>query len=392
MRPTIEDIDLYSDAMIESPWDGYARIRDTASAVWLPQNNMWAAGRYADVRAILADHDGFISSKGVSGNDLTNSTSQGNTLVSDPPDHTLRRGVISRPLHPRALRDIQPRIEAEANRLIEDLLSRDSFDAMTDLAQHLPLTIVSDLVGIPEAGRTRMLDWAAATFDAIGGDNARTDAARPRLAEMRAFMTSPETQAALKPGGWAAQLFQAADAGEVDPALCPTLMRDYLGPSLDTTIFATGHIVRRLAETPGAWDRLRAEPRLIGNAINEAVRVDSPIRTFTRVAARDIVVGDVPLSAGDRIAVLYASGNRDPRHWDNPDVYDLDRNANTHLGFGHGIHACVGMQLARLEMRALLEAMIARVATIETGTPVQAINNVLYGFEALPARFIPDGQ
>lgn len=387
-RPT-DDIDLYSDAEIASPWQTYARIRDTAPAVWLARNRVWAVGRYKDARAVLADHATFVSSRGIAGNDLTNRISPGNTLASDPPEHTHLRAIVGRPLHPRALADIRPRIVAAAEALIDDLVTRDGFDAMDDLARHLPLGIVSDLVGLPQAGRARMLDWAAATFDAIGGDNARTAAARPRLAEMRAYVDDPATRAALKPDGWAARLYQAADQGLIPADKCPILMRDYLGPSLDTTIFATGHLIHRLATTPGAWDRLRADPGLAGNAINEAIRIDAPVRVFTRYVIRDADIDGVAIPAGARVAVLYASANRDERVWDAPDTYDLTRPANAHLGFGHGIHACLGMQLARMEMRALLDAMIPRVAAIRTGPPQQAMNNVLDGFATLPARFTP---
>jgi cytochrome P450 len=166
-------------------------------------------------------------------------------------------------------------------------------------------------------------------------------------------------------------------------------MRDYLGPALDTTIFATGHLIHRLATTPGAWDRLRDTPALVPGAINEAVRLDSPIRSFTRLAPRGATIGGQAVPAGARLLVLYGSANRDERVWEAPERYDPGRRLGAQMGFGHGIHRCAGAQLARLEMRALLEAMLPRVAAIETGPPEPALNNLLNGFRALPARFRP---
>lgn len=389
MTIPVADADLFSDAHIASPWEDYRRLRDLGPVVRLAPSGHYAVPRYAELRAVLADHDSFVSGHGVASSDRINAVSAGNLLASDPPEHTLLREIVGAPLHPRALAGIRPRIEAEAEALIDRLVAMGEFDAVTDLAQHLPLAIVSHLVGLPEAGRREMLDYAAATFDMLGGDNARAEAALPKVMAMRAFVDDPATQAALTPGGWAARLWDAARAGRIPQAKCPVLMRDYLGPSLDTTIFATGHLVRRLAETPGAWDRLRETPSLAGNAINEAIRLDSPLRVFTRLAARPARIGGVAVPEGARVSLLYASANRDERFWDDPEAFDLSRPASAHLGFGHGIHACAGMQLARLEMRALLDAMIPRVARIETGAPVQHMNNTLYGFAELPARFVP---
>lgn len=383
------DIDLYSDEAIVSGWAMYREIRDAGAAVWLPRNEFWAVGRYEDVRRVLAEHELFLSGRGIAANQTTNDASRGNTLASDPPEHTRLRSITSRPLHPKALADVRPVIEKEAEALIERLVDLGTFDAMTDLAQHLPLSIVSNLVGLPEAGRARVLKWAAASFDAIGPENERTIAARPITADLRSFVNDPDLRHALKPGGWAAKLFAAADAGDVEHDKCPVLLRDYLGPSLDTTIFATGHLIRRLATTKGAWDMLRENPKLAGNAINEAIRIDTPVRVFTRYVAHDCDIGGESLAEGSRVGVLFASANRDERVWDDPDRYDITRRSDQHLGFGHGVHICMGMQLARLEMRALLEAMIRRVARIDTGTPVQVMNNVLFGFESLPARFVP---
>lgn len=382
------DVDLYSDEVILDPYGHYREIRERGSAVWLPRNELWAIGRHADVRAALADNNLLISGKGVAANDKVNEIANNNILATDEPRHGELRKVIAEPVMPRGLAAVKDRIEAMAQQTVESLVSRDHFDGMRDLAQILPLSIVSDLLGLPEFGRRNMLRWAAASFDALGGANERRDAAFPTILELREFCNNGATRDAVKPGSWVAGLYDAADAGLIDPNLIPQFTRDYIAPSLDTTIFATGHLMYYLGRNPDQWQALRESPNLIANAINEAVRIESPIRGFTRFAVQDYHVDGALIPAGDRVLILYASANRDERRWKDPERFDVRRVLTDHVGFGHGVHQCMGMQLARLEMRAILQAMVERVDRIEVGEPTFEINNVLRGYRELPMRFV----
>ncbi len=386
-RPTY-DVDLYSNEVVVNPYPHYRAIRDLGEAVWLEQHSMWAIGRHLDARNALSAHNIFISGKGVAANNLSNGNSPGNLLASDPPLHTHLRKVVSKPLHPKALARIKPRIEASAGSLIDRLLARKSFDGILDLAQFLPISIVSEMVGLPDAGRRNMLEYAAAVFDLFGVDNTRTEAALPIVIKMRKYLSEQATRDKVLPEGWIAGLYDAVDLGLIKHEQVQTLMRDYLGPSLDTTIFAIGHLLHLFGQYPDQWKLLRQEPNRVGNAINEAIRLESPIRGFTRVLSQDYTIGGIKLFTGDRVLILYASANRDERRWDEPEKFDICRVLTDHVGFGYGIHQCVGMQLARLEMRSVLTAMIARVSKIKIlGAPVYAKNNVLRGLETLPIKF-----
>lgn len=386
-RPTY-DVDLYSNEVVVNPYPHYRAIRDLGEAVWLEQHSMWAIGRHLDARNALSAHNIFISGKGVAANNLSNGNSPGNLLASDPPLHTHLRKVVSKPLHPKALARIKPRIEASAGSLIDRLLARKSFDGILDLAQFLPISIVSEMVGLPDAGRRNMLEYAAAVFDLFGVDNTRTEAALPIVIKMRKYLSEQATRDKVLPEGWIAGLYDAVDLGFIKQEQVQTLMRDYLGPSLDTTIFAIGHLLNLFGQYPDQWKLLRQEPNRVGNAINEAIRLESPIRGFTRVLSQDYTIGGIKLFTGDRVLILYASANRDERRWDEPEKFDICRVLTDHVGFGYGIHQCVGMQLARLEMRSVLTAMIARVSKIKIlGAPVYAKNNVLRGLETLPIKF-----
>ncbi len=380
------DVDLYGDAIILDPYPTYRALRDAGSAVWLPRHGLWAVARFDDVREVLRSHRDFSSAHGVAANDETNRMSAGTTLASDPPLHGEQRQIIAAPLMPGALAPLRDRIEAAADALVAQLAGRDWFDAMADLARVLPVRIVSDLVGLPDEGRQNMLRWAAATFDILGAMNDRARAALPAVAEMRRYTVEQATPDRLRPGSWAARLYAAAAEGKVPLARCPAMMRDYMAPSLDTTILGTGNILWLLARHPDQWEMLRADPGLGPAAINEGLRLESPIRGFTRLLLRDRALGDGALPAGARVLVLYASANRDERRWGDPERFDITRKATDHLGFGHGIHACAGMHLARLEIGAILAALIRRVRRIEVGPPVRAVNNVLRGFALLPMR------
>jgi cytochrome P450 len=389
IRSPVYDVDIYSDEVIQDPYPHYRRIRDLGAAVWLPANDLWAIGRHADVREGLADHENFRSGNGVSGNEAANRIAPGNLLASDPPLHDHLRRIVAAPLSPRALNAVKNRIEESAEALVERLINRRSFDGMTDLAQYLPVSIVSELVGLPEHGRENMLRWAGAVFDMLGGNNDRAADAMPVVMEMRSYTVNEATRDKVRPGGWVALLYDAADQGVIRPEQVQMLMRDYLGPSLDTTIFATGHLMYLFGRHPEQWQMVRSDPSLIPNAINEAVRLESPIRGFTRYAATDRQIGDTLIPAGDRALMLYASANRDERRWDQPEKFDVKRMLTDHVGFGHGIHSCAGMQLARLEIRSIVTAMTKRVKTIEVGQPTLAVNNVLRGYERLPMTLTP---
>jgi cytochrome P450 len=166
-------------------------------------------------------------------------------------------------------------------------------------------------------------------------------------------------------------------------------MVDYVAPSLDTTISAISSALQLFATFPDQWQILKDDRDLIPGAVNEVIRYESPLRGFARKALQESVIGGTAIKAGSRILVLYASANRDEREWDQPDVFDVRRDATRQLGFGHGAHACAGQGLARMETEAMLAALAERVDRIElTSSPTWAINNIIRRHERLPLKLI----
>jgi len=317
-------------------------------------------------------------------NDDMNPVLRGNTLCSDGAAHHRLRRVVIRPLTPVALKSLQDEVEREAEVLVDRLCARGQFCATVELAAYLPVTIVSNAVGLPEEGRERMMEWSIGMFNCFGPLNERARNARPVLSEMMHYARNYAVPGKLKPGSWSEAIHHAAAAGEVPPEAVPVMMIDYMGPSLDTTIFAISSGVWLFAKHPDQWDLVRDEPSLIPSAINEVLRIEAPIQGFSRYVAREYDLDGVPLPAGSRAIVFYGAANRDPRQFADPDRFDIRRdNAGRHLAFGAGPHMCVGMNLAKLEMRALFVALARRVKRFRVEKEERMLNNVLHGFSEL---------
>lgn len=371
------DIDLFTDEALAEPYDLYRELRDLGGAVWLSRYNMYALARFDTVKTALADDTTFVSGEGVTMNQEMNRNLKGGTLCSDGEAHLAMRRVIAKPISPVALKKLTEMIEDEATALVDRLVTAKRFDGVTDFAQYLPITIVSNLVGLPDEGREHMLEWAAANFNCFGPLNPRTIEAFEIVGEMIHYAFNECVPGKLKKDGWAQAIWDAADRGEIRHEQCPSMMNDYMGPSLDTTIAAASNLIVQFAENPDQWDLLRDNPALLPNAINEGVRLDSPILTFGRYVAKDTELCGYPLAAGSRVLTIFASANRDERRWEDPERFDIRRKVSDHVGFGHGAHQCVGSNLARLEISSLFRALLPRVKRFHVGKRQRAINNMM---------------
>lgn len=384
-RPTYGGNIFGRDALVDSSAH-FRSIREAGPVAWLSRHRLWAVGRYDQAKAALRAADQLVSGKGIAANKLVNAMTAEITLTADGDEHRRRRLALIKPLGPAALSGLKARIAAEAEALVMRLKGRNRFDAMTDFAPVLPVSIVAELVGLRPEGRENMLRWAAATFDALGPMNWRMVRALPTLIDLTRYAARLRRRDVL-PGSWADQIFAAAEDGRLSPGEARSMIIDYVAPSLDTTILATGQMLVHLARHPDVLDAVREDETLAADVVFESVRLSSPIRGFTRLAAQDFTLGGIAIPAGDRLMVLYASANRDERKYADPDRFDIKRHARDHLGWGHGAHACAGMHLARLEMECLLVALARHVSRIEVGEPVPFLNNVLQGFRSLPATF-----
>lgn len=381
------DVDFFGDDYLRDPVRGYHKMLAAGPVVWLPRNGLHAICGYSAITTALKNYDVFVSGKGVSINDDVNEFLIGSTLNSDPPNHDATRAITFAPLTPRALEDVRTRIEQEANFIANEVVAKVEFDAVEDLATHLPLAIVRDLVGLGADGKDHMLKWAGSTFEMMGDPRDRRDAALSGMAELRQFLNDPGMLSTLSPHGWASRATSLAIEAGIEPGRAVSLMRDYIAPSLDTTISAISYGIKLFADSPEQWTKLRADRSLMRNAIEEIVRLSTPIKTLSRLVDQDVELDGVQLPAGTRVMMIFGAANRDPARFENPDDFDIERKMRGHVGFGHGVHVCLGMHLARLEMDSLFNALADHIERFElTGPPVAALNSVIHALEHLPVR------
>ncbi|OYN81198.1 cytochrome P450 [Mycolicibacterium sphagni] len=380
--------DIYARSAILDPYPHYRRLREMGPVVWLPRQRVYALSRYVECKAVLRDDAAFISGNGVALNRISNRLSRGTTLNSDGAEHERRRKLVAHRLLPRALQSIAETVDRLAAEVVDAAMARGEIDGV-EMASALPLAVVPDLVGWPHDRRRHLIDWAGATFDALGPLNGQAITSVAGTVQMLRFARSVVRRRTVLDGSMAHELLIAADEGKLAHKECPPLLVDYIAPSLDTTISAISNALHLFAAHHDQWQLLRAEPHRIPNAVNEVIRYESPLRAFSRQARADTDVAGVVVPAGARVLVLYASANRDEREWNQPEVFDITRDAGRQIGFGQGAHACAGQGLARLEAAALLRALVARVSRIDQlGPPVWAMNNIIRRHKRLPLKLV----
>ena len=384
------DIDPYGDEFLADPYHFHDALRDAGPAVWLPEYGVVAMARYAEVATALEDPQGYCSSRGVGLSDFQEETPwrpPSIILEADAPLHTRTRKVLTDSLSRSALAKLAPVFDQRAQTLVSTLLQRGRIDGVRDLAETFPLSVFPDAIGVVTEGRENLLPYGDMAFNAFGPRNALFEKSFANAQKVAAWIATQCERGNLSPDGIGAQVYAHADTGDITEEEAGLLVRSLLTAGLDTTIFGIGATLHCLARFPAEWQKLKAEPRLTRSAFTEVIRFMSPAQTFYRTTTRVVDVGSVTLPPGQKVLLCLAAANRDPRKWDDPDKFNISRRATGHVGFGHGIHVCVGQQLARLEGEAILKALAAQVSTIELdGDPVYRVNNTLHGFDALPLR------
>jgi hypothetical protein len=293
--------------------------------------------------------------------------------------------VLSSVLSPAVMKRIRDRFVAAAEAKVDELLQRGSFDAVADLAEAYPLSVFPDAVGLKVDGREHLLPYAGVVFNAFGPPNELRQTAIERSAPHQAYVAEQCQRDNLAPGGFGACIHAFADKGDITAAEAPLLVRSLLSAGLDTTVYGVGAAVYCLARFPEQMARLRADPSLARNAFEEAVRLESPVQTFFRTTTRDVEIGGCRVGEGEKVLMFLAAANRDPRRWSDADSYDITRKTSGHVGFGSGIHMCVGQLVARLEGEAILSALARKVASVAISGPVKRrYNNTLRGLESMP--------
>lgn len=387
------DIDPFDTAFLSDPFAYHPLLRDTAPLVWLPSNGCYAMARHAEVTAALKDHGTFVSGRGVGLADFAREEpwrAPSLLLEADPPLHDRTRGLMNRIASLANLRKVMPQWQAKADMLIESLAGTGPFDAVPALAEAFPLSVFPDLIGLRKEGRENLIPYATVAFNAFGPRNALLAEAMDDARDATVWVAESCHRDRLEPDGWGMQVYEAADRGECSHAEAERLVRSFLTAGVDTTVNGIATMIKAFAAFPDQWQRLRAEPGLTKKAVEESLRWGSTVQTFFRTTARDVDVAGSTIPEGAKILLFLAAANRDPRRWDDPDRFDIGRQASGHVGFGFGIHQCLGQMVARMETEAVINAMLPRVSEIRSAGPVRhRLNNTLHAVGALPIDLIP---
>ena len=364
-------LDIFTPEAVRGAREIDDTLREFAPVVRLADGTHML-GRHEHVAAGLLDWKAF-SSTGRPWHDPASPRPE-ILLTDDPPRHTQVRKVIADALSPRALERVRGIFQVRAQELLERLRARagEPVDAVSEVSQAYVFQVLPDILGLPEEGREHMHGFSEMVWATMGPPGALFDQAMQH--DYSAVIHWLETQcerSALDPEGIGEQIYAASDTGQVTRDEAKLLLQTVLSAGADTTFITMANALRAWAMFPGEYARLRDEPRKIRAAFDESLRWDSPSRMAGRITTREVEIDDYLIPAGTRCGLMFAAANRDPRFWDAPDEYRLERDTRHSLGWGYGVHGCVGRTLAQMEASALLGEIVAQVESIELAGPYE---------------------
>jgi cytochrome P450 len=361
-RPSLLDPEVAND-----PYPYYAYLRRDAPVTLLEALGVWLVARYDDVVRILRDPETFSSVVGtrqLAGEDLPPSM-----IFNDPPVHTRLRGMIAKAFTSRVVERQRAAIEARSRELVTAMLARDEADIVLDLAYPLPVMVIAHMLGVADGDHATFKRWSDAIIENVapilltGDDSVLTDTNR----EFDAYFRRRLDQLRRVPeDNLLGELLRVeTDEGRLTETELLMFCRLLLVAGNETTTGLIVNAIRVFAEAPRVLARVRSDPSLLPNAIEEALRYYSPFQATFRRTTRDVAIAGQPIPAGARLLVLLASANRDETAFERPDEFLLDRQQNRHVAFGMGIHYCVGAPLARLEADIALRELLPRISSVE---------------------------
>ncbi|MEU2064585.1 cytochrome P450 [Streptomyces sp. NPDC013455] len=343
-----------------------------------PLTRVWTLYRHGDITRATADPATFSSElwRYLPGEMGTGDLTAGNLTAMDPPRHRLVRDLVSRSFTARAVAGLRPGIAAITDRLLDAVADRGEMDVVADLSDPLPVLVIAELLGLPQEEGELFRDWAQRLLSFDKGD-LTDEAVRRRVTDtQKELLDHLRVHCRRRRADPQDDLISHLTRAEVDgERLTEEEVVNFANLLLlaghVTTTLLLANIVLTLAEHPAAEAAIRADRALIPGAIEETLRYRPVIVSNMRVTTRPVTVGTERLPAGQFVSLSFISGNRDEQHFTDADRFDIHRDTRRHLGFGHGIHYCLGAPLARLELGIALEAMLDRFSRFEvTGTPV----------------------
>lgn len=371
------------------PYPVYRALRDEHPVYHNKTHDFWALSRYDDVQQAVRNFQLFSSAQGTT---LEPLKAQVPTLInSDPPVHTPLRRLIAGQFTPASVASLEPRVRDYATRLLEPALERGAFDIIGDFSAKLPMAIIAGMLGFPEEDEDMVRGWTDAVVHRDEGVFGMPEAGMQATLKLYEYFEQQMADRRKRRRDDIVQMMvDAEDSGTLshEQALGYIYIMSIAGN--ETTTKLIGNMAWQLDHHPEALDRLAGDTTVLPQAIEEALRIDGPTHMMARTTTSDVSLHGQTIPAGAKVALLYMSANRDPRKFDRPDTYDLDRNPRDHLAFGGGLHACMGAALARLEVKVAWQQIFAHVRafSIDRTAAKRMHSPQVRGFTHLPVTFV----
>jgi unspecific monooxygenase len=388
---------------IADPYPVFAELRERHPVIHDQATNQWVISRHEDVARLLRDrHLGRTYHHVATDTDFGRTPpptwhapfyelNDAGMLDLEPPDHTRLRRLVSKAFTPRRVADMAPRVQAVVDALVDRALDAGEFDLIADIAEPLPVTVIAELLGIPEPDRHLLRPWSNDYCLMFELDPSEASARRSVAAAeaFGAYLHDLIVERRARPqADLISGLIAVADEGDqlTERELIATCVL-ILNAGHEASVNGAGNGWWTLFRHPDALAALRATPDLAATAVDELLRFDTPLPMFERWVLSDIEVGGSAIPRGQEVALLYASANRDPAAFSDADSLDLGRPSRAHLAFGAGIHYCLGAPLARLELQTSFASILRRIPGLELlEAPVWKPTFILRGLRALRVR------
>ncbi len=380
-----------------NPFPVYRWLRDEAPVYHNPEVGFWALSRFDDVLNAHLDASTFVSGHGVT----IEGYDQGqDVLISrDEPSHGWHRKLVSRLFTPRAISDLEPKVRAIAAGVLDDARDRGEIDIVAEFSTHLPMMVIAEMLGLPVETRDQLRHYSDRILDRSDADEqgSVTDATQAAMGEMMGMLMQIVDDKSKHLGDDIASLLLTAtvtddDGGEValthEQVAYRLLELTIAGHETTAKLIANGVVA--LQWYPDQRAELVADPSLIPNAVEEMLRWDPPSHYQGRFVEQDVTLHGVTIPADSRVILITGAANHDERAFADPEYFDIHRDIERHVGFGFGIHLCVGAALARLETRIAFEELLARFPNYEVRQPmIRAYSSNVRGLSNLPLALDP---
>lgn len=357
----------------ENPYPRYRALRETAPVYFSPAFRGWILTRYGDVVRVLQDARfgaDRTQAKLFKSLDLFGALSPEfgavvftTLLMQDPPNHTRLRRLVNKAFTPRVVEQQRARVQEVVDGLLDRVKARGEMKLVDDLACPLPVTVIAEMLGVPTADQAHFKEWSdtlTVLLDPLQAEGGMAPAERA-YAELSAYMRKIFAERRERPcGDLISALVSVEEGGEqLNETELLSLVALILGAGHETTTNLIGNAVMALLRHPEERRRLQNDPSLIRSAVEEFLRFDSPVQMTDRVAKEDVEFDGQRIRKGQLVGLSLGAANRDPEKFADPDRLDLGRQENDHIAFGHGIHFCLGAQLARVEAQVAIQSLLA---------------------------------